>query len=204
MSAMKTIDVLGQIIRNYPGDITGENKLNIISEVCDLGLRMISVMFDIFHLVEEDLIRVIADEVKENNVNALESEVVKKVKDLFAVTLVWFTREMVSKISYAIGNEHLMIAVEEVFSNTPSLAGEIIKCQIQFNRLRKPSTDIAITSYQHANKEGNWFATMLLRSIIAEYLSFNECGYSLRDKMCSEFGLDKSNMLVAAKMNMDN
>ena len=40
-SAQKTMEVLGQIISNYPGDIDGKSKLEIIDEIHMLGMRLI-------------------------------------------------------------------------------------------------------------------------------------------------------------------
>ena len=85
IGAMKTMDVLGQIIRNYPGDISGENKIDIISEVHDLGMRVLSVAFQVFGFFDEDIVKAFAQDVKVNNEKALSSDMAQRIKDMLGL-----------------------------------------------------------------------------------------------------------------------
>jgi hypothetical protein len=63
-NALKTMDVLGQIVKNFPGDVIGDNKVAIISEIHEIGMRIVQVFLDIFSCYQEDLIKKLADEAR--------------------------------------------------------------------------------------------------------------------------------------------
>lgn len=58
--ALKHIDLLGQVIRNFPGSLPGTDKLRILEATYQLGLRAISALFRILRTAMTDLNKILA------------------------------------------------------------------------------------------------------------------------------------------------
>jgi len=56
IAALKTIEVLGQILKNYPTDIGASDKLEIINEIRKLGMRSVEAIVKTIGLLEPDLV----------------------------------------------------------------------------------------------------------------------------------------------------
>ena len=59
-SAMHTMDVLGQILKNYPGDIDGDLKIEIIDQIHQVGMKIMQLLFSTIVTYEDGLIRFFA------------------------------------------------------------------------------------------------------------------------------------------------
>ena len=199
ISAIKTMDVLGQILRNYPGDIDRQNKLDIIDEVHSIGMRIVTMFFDAFGFLEEDLIKLFADNIKSTKRNALDGEVILYVKQFFSLLLSGVTLAMIRRIGYSLSSEHLLPACNDALNPEGSISGKLVIMVIQFSYLRKPLITEAINYYKYLRKNKLDFAAAILRSLVANYLLYNECGYDTRDRLCSEFGLEKTMLITEQK-----
>ncbi len=198
ITAIKTMDVLGQILRNYPGDINGENKINIISEIHNLGMRVIQVAMDVLGYFEEDIIKSMADDVREANQLKFEGEIIKAVKNMFAGLLSQLTLGMISIIASSIASEHLVVADKEALSGKGLISGELVILETKFNYLNKPSFEDAIKYYEGLVKKNKDFAATILKSIVANYLRYHQCGHATRDRVCNLMSLSKNKLLVAS------
>lgn len=196
-SAMRTIDVLGQIIRNYPGDIDGEMKSQIIDEIHKLGMRIIETMLSIIGLIEKDFIEFIIDKVKEKNDMDKRDVIIRKAQELLSGLIAGMVRGVVNKIAFSMSHKSLLRAVEVTFSKTNSVSQKIILEDLKFNVLKKPDVDEVSTLYNQLCRNTNTrFASVILKSIIAQYLQHNECGYKMRNQLCSIFDLSSEKYLV--------
>lgn len=198
ITAIKTMEVLGQILRNYPGDIDGDDKLSIISEIHNLGMRVIQVAMDALGYFEEDIIKTMAEEVKEADQLALESEIIKAVKNMFAGLLSQLTLGMVSLIASSIASEHLVVANKEALSGKDIISGELVIFETKFNCLNRPPFDDAIKYYKDLIDKNKDFAATILKSIVANFLRYHQCGHATRDRVCTLMSLSKNKLLVAS------
>ena len=197
-NAMKTIDVLGQIVSNYPGKIPGEEKCRIVDEIHQLGLRTIEVFLDSFGYLQEEIISTLAEYAREKNKNALADEIINLVKIAFSSMIISITRMIIQRIALLLGNEHLEIVNEEVLHKDNSVSGQLILFDIYFNRQNKPQFPECIKYNKWLKEKKLTLAVSILQDIIAEYLINNTCGaVDMRDKVCAELGIQKKEILIA-------
>ena len=65
--ALRTLEVLGQLVKNFPGSLKGSEKHDLIKESYSLGLRIISMLFGIFQENPEGMIDLVVDRVIEQH-----------------------------------------------------------------------------------------------------------------------------------------
>ena len=59
--AAKTVDLLGQILKNYYGSLKIERKLDIAEEAVDVGLRALYCYFEMCQMEDEKIVRILAE-----------------------------------------------------------------------------------------------------------------------------------------------
>jgi len=194
-NALKTINVLGQIVYNYPGKITGTKKEEIINETHSLGLRTIQMLMDTLGFFEEGLIESYVEYVRKNKKEILEADIASKVSFMVMSSIAMFTQGILFSIARLLGNDLLYEVDKEVLTKNDSISGKLILTEIELNIINRVTFQDYIEYYKQLNESKNAFAASILRYSIAEFLSNNSCGHDLRDKLCAAFKLDKKAVL---------
>lgn len=196
-AAMRTLDVLGQIIKNYPGDIEGDVKISIIDEIHKLGMRITEALLSTIGYLEEDFIAYVIDYIREKKQLKESREIIHAAREMFAWLVAGMACGMIRKISSSLCNESLLVAVMEAFSTSTSISHKLILQDLHFNLLKKPNIEEAYQLAVELEKNRNTlFARAVLRSIVADYLTYNRCGYNVRAQLCARFGLSDKKALI--------
>lgn len=202
-AAIRTIDVLSQIIRNYPGDIDGDLKVQIIREIHSLGMRTAEAMLSVIELYKHDLIAHIVEKVKDKENEAQKEEIISKTQEIFSSLIAGMVCGMISKVAASLNNENLLIAIEDAFNGQPSISQKLIMQELKFNVLRKPNFNEAISLYTDINDNNLDFASTVLRLIVAYYLRYNRCEFTMRNRICSKLGLSSRKFLIENSTNQN-
>ena len=203
-AAIRTLDVLGQIIMNYPGDIEGDVKILIIDEIHQLGMRITEAFLSTIGLLEKDFVEYIVGYVKEKKPNSDTDEIVQASQVLFSRIVTSMTCWMLRKISSSFCNDALLIAVEEAFLASSSISQKLILADLQLNVLKKPSISEVLKLADEFDAENSMrFAGYVLRSIVSDYLKYNRCGHEIRAQLCNRFKLSDRLALIEGSKNRD-
>ena len=161
-SAMRIMDVLGQVLRNYPGDIDGALKLQIIDEIHKLRMRTIEVLFSAMGILEDDLILYISEQAKKKVNPLIRAEVIKKTREFLSVMMAGATRGMIHKIAACFQNEALLPAICEAFSVKNSLSQELILQDLNFNLLKRLDVESVLAFKDRLERNNEHFARTIL------------------------------------------
>jgi hypothetical protein len=191
--AFKIIQIMGQIIRNFPGSLRGDTKLAIVRESYLLGLRTLNAALSI--------IKVNAPEVK-NYLRALLQkhrsiqegpDLDKRTEKMFVALNVALAYSTIKRVSYSVGNEQLRQTFEDVLSVTPGPAISLMDLAIKLEHLR-PFPEAEIMKLDHGLR-GNDFADVILKRLVFEHFYFFPSDYKIRQRVC-----DKLKIRIAPKL----
>jgi hypothetical protein len=195
-ASVKIMDVLGQILLNYPGDIDGNMKIEIISEVCNLGMRVINALISTVGLIEEDLILFLIEKAKEENMNYSRGEIADRTRTFLSVIYATITRGVIYRIASSLRSDYLLPALTETFEKDDSISKKLILQEIKFNYLRTPNISEAIRILDEISSMNATFALSILQSTVGNYLIYNMCDNKTREKLSDTFNFDKRKALV--------
>ena len=196
-AAMRTIDVLGQIIKNYPGDIDGEVKEQIINEIYSLGMRVTEALISTIGVLEEDFIQYLIERMKEKEHSPDPEDLKRNVHKVFVLMIANMTMSMIRKISLALYNPCLLEVVSDTFSKSQTVAKQLIIADLELNRLKHPDIEKTIKLNEELLKSRSTaFAESVLRTIVARYLRYNNCGVQVRNRLCAKFYLSNRMLYI--------
>lgn len=194
-ASFKIMDVLGQILQNYPGNIEGGLKISIIDEVSKLGLRSVQAIIKTMGYLEHDLVEFIYARLLQEGKTVSKDAVIRATKQFINTLIAGMVRAMIHKIAVSFNSPIILPAVTEALESQGTIASELVLTELKVNCLKQFSfRDVENLSKKY-EKEDERFANSVLSSIMANYLNENRCAYRLRDRICSLFGFSRAETL---------
>ena len=203
-SAFKTMEVLGQILKNYPTKVDGKDKLDIIDEIHRLGMRSVDVLVKTMIDYKSDLVEYIYEKIKLENKTIRKEMVIQSVQRFIDALVSGTARSMIHQVAKSIDNEHLLEAATISLSSNKAISAKLVLLDLKLNCLKKCD----YTEIRELRKvfvdSNELFATYTLDSIVGYYLNYNRCDVKLRSKLCALCGFSKQTALIETHKNIEN
>lgn len=194
--AFKTLQILGQIMKNYPGSLKADIKYEGITECYNLGARTIGIFMNIvdsnFEEIMQDLIDVYIEKNKGRDIDN------KNLKENAKNTLFRICEMVVigiiKRVSSSVSNEKLNETYKDILNNNKNTMFELIDIAIKMDSLRNfPEREVAILS----NKlKQNYFAKSILRILVSQHFYFYECDYNIKQRICEKLEISHRNIRI--------
>jgi DNA repair exonuclease SbcCD nuclease subunit len=182
--AFKTMDLMGQVVRNFPYDLVGETKDTIVKECELLGLRTLGAVLGIagenVELLKDYYHRVI---------QARRAFISEAEADLEAANFVYWLMSavgygIIKRVSQAVGAEELHETFKRVLDSLePKLAIRVIDVAIKLDHYR----GAPIAEVEALNKElgSNVYTSSLLRDMVGDYLYLFHVDQAIKQKLAN-------------------
>ncbi len=198
-ASLKILDVLGQILQNYPGGIRGDTKAEIISEMHRLGMRSIQALIETTDYWEEDLVNAIAEEAKKRARAISRDQVVYATHKFLVLLLSRAVRGMINKIAASMNSRFLLPVAQDVFSSSDSISAKLVLQELRINCLKDFSPKEVVSLYDDLLKRKELLACGVLRASVAHYLNYNTCDFKLRAQLCEKFDLSNRAVFLSVQ-----
>lgn len=183
-ASFKTIQILGQVLRNFVGSLKGEPKQQLVEECYGLGLRLLG---NIFKMVEDGLpglAKILLHQTRVQSKTLTEEEIQNQVRRLLSGLLQMLTFSVFRHVSDSIGTEKLSQTLAEVNSKYDNKSIQVIDLSIRLDHFEHfPRIQI-----EEAVKEfsGNYFAMSLLRVMVWHHLYLFPVDYRHKQFACGK------------------
>ena len=199
-ASFKTLEVLGEILQNYPGEISGNLKIEMINELHNLGMRSIQAIIQTTLFLEQDVIDFIIDRATSDDKNYRREDIVTTVKSIINLMLSEMVQAIIHMIANSLNSKYLLPVSKEALEKDPSLSSKLVLADLKINCLKSINYQDISALKDQLDGSNQYFASSILKSIVAHYLNFNRCDYKLRSKLCDLFNFSlKQTMLKTTK-----
>lgn len=198
-ASLKTLEVLGQILQNYPAEIEGTFKLEIIDELHKMGMRSIQAIMSTMGYLEEALISAVMERALQKHKDIRRDEVAQKARQFVTILISGMVRGMISQVAASLNSFYLLPAVKSALSAEESISAKLILLELKLNYLDKPEYDEIFRLKKDLETEKNQFALCILSAIVAYYLKYNKCDHKLRSKLCQLFGYSEKKSFLSSQ-----
>ncbi len=185
--ALKVMQIMGQMVRNVPGSLTGDVKLEIIHEAYLVGLRLMqyvtSLLRDDIESVRDSYASLLQKELRIDNPEEL------KIKTNYILTdiILMSATSVIQRISNAVGSVHLSETYKLIKDNSLKVPISLIDIAIGLDHL----TAFPKQKVVDANKslEKNYVARTVIRSLVRDYFFKYPEDFALRQSVCNLLGI---------------
>ena len=190
--ALKTLQIMGQILRNFPGTLPGETKVEVIRESYLLGLRTLKALFSI---VESDIVgfrSFFKDFLQAHSPLPTETveqrQIVETRADNFVYYVVMSTAHgFIKRISYAVGSEYLKETYKLISDDRSPVAIDLINTSIKLDHFKNFPFDESVKLYADLRK--NPFTSSILRRMVRDHLYLYPVDYDVRQSICAKLDI---------------
>lgn len=202
VAALKTVEVLGEILQNYPLSIDGVQKVEIIDEIHKLGMRAVQAIIRTIRSYENDFVDFAYNRVSRHNHTITKTEITQEAHRFINLLVSGTARTMIHQVATSLNSEHLLLAAETSLEKDKSISSRLVLLDLKLNCLKKCDyNEIQILKKQlDDNKEE--FASRIVDSIVGAYLNYNKCFYKTRAKLCTLCGYSQQNTLISSSQNL--
>lgn len=189
--AFKTIEILGQIVRNFSGSLPAESKIKSIEECYSLGLRSLSAFLNLIE-GESELIRTaLKDSLEKHGKKFKTEEELNEALDTYMFYLGQaIINSFVKRISYAIGSNELEEVYRRVLSKHNTNTYKLLDIAVRIEHLLAiPHKDI-INFYKGI--ESDSVLATSLKIIVVEHFYLFPCDRNIRVKICDTLDIRRN------------
>jgi hypothetical protein len=188
-AGIKTLGVIGQILRNFPGSLRGEMKEQMARESYRLGLRILGVTCRKMALAAQSArARLVGADTKVPATLTREEREQRLNKFLYYLAaLLGFG--MVKSVSQAVGSGQLKETYEDLIAADSSIGFSLIDLSVRLDHLRPFPEDLIFDLYKKSR--GNEYVKSLIRAFALEYMYLYPCKQTLIQKVCANLDIEQ-------------
>lgn len=185
--SFKTIEILGQILRNYYGSIKATDKYFLTEEAYNVGLRTLNSFLSIISDNVQNIASKIQRVIEQQDENLNKPDIEEMAGKLLFHLCCAVSYHTIKKVSEAVGSEDLYETYKRITVQHDSTAVRLIEISIKLDQSRTlPFNDIKSLK-EHT--EGNVMATSLLRVLVLNHLYMFDTDYRDKQRICSLLGI---------------
>lgn len=192
--AMKTVQILGQMLKNFPGSLPAAQKSELTTECYELGLRSLGAIFA--HVKEasdqilDDLVEYLRRQQRETTTQDL-VERAKRDVNRFARLVAYV---VVKRVSHSVGSSALTQTYKRVLESDPSDAKRLIDASIKLDH----RADFPDREMEKLGKslDSNPFAMFLLRQLVVTHLYMFKVDLEKKQRVCAALDIPYEGLKV--------
>jgi len=183
---IKSIEVMGQILKNHYGSLEMPKKVELGEEAYNTGLRSLRSIFDFIITNPDIAVDTIKQILKRDKVREhLEIEAESR-RILFVICYV-FSYFFIERIAFSMGSEHLSETLKQIHKRNDIVSYRLIDVAIKLSIFNKfPYKEIEELLKGIKNKH---LPYTILRKMVVDYLYMFPVEYMERQKICGKLGI---------------
>ncbi len=182
--AFKTIQILGQLLRNFPGSLKGNQKFELAQECYSLGLRVMKFAVKNIQNSQQDMVTHIGGILKSKHPKWLYEKLNDEVKYLMFSVLEGLAFVIIRHTSDSVGLERLSLTYQDVLNSSINVSYRFIDLSVRLENSKGFPKNETLDLYKKVYK--NRFSAQLLRHLVWHYFYIYPSKRELRESICKK------------------
>ena len=174
--AFRSIEIVGQIVKNRKGSLEKLQLLQMIKEVYTTGFRTITYMIELLETSKDEIIQAITEETESSHSRY---EVESKINKFIQFNNLYICLGVFIKLMHSVGTKELKTIYTEVANELNTPASKIVSFSI--NSYYGTISEKELTSLANEFKD-NQVALSLLRSRVKSYVYNKDLDFKTKQK----------------------
>ncbi|OLN25629.1 hypothetical protein DSOL_5276 [Desulfosporosinus metallidurans] len=184
--AFKTIEITGQIVKNFPGSLKGDIKYQVILECYQLGMRTLNVFLERINENIDIIVERMAELIKEKE-NLAEDELPEKSKNIILRLTEYISVGIIRKIAESVGNSNLTGTYRSVLDSNHCTTFNLIDVAVKLECLNNfPLKEVLELG---SELKTNIYSFAVLRHLVVNHFYLYDCEFQIKQAVCSGLGI---------------
>ena len=200
-AARRATQIIGQILRGFPGSIPGERKAELAAECYSLGMRTAHFVVSNVEKHQDAIEELFANMITESRPKLArkekEAELREVVRRIVSTLCEAACLGSILHVADAIGVEVLERTYDEVLKKDDRLTYRVLDIAIRLDHFGQfPQKELDALERQCGKKV---LPRQILRSLVWRYLYLFDTNYRLRHSLCEQFDIKLNSALVDSR-----
>jgi len=195
--ALKTLQILGQILKNFPGSVEAPTKLKIARSCVDLGLRANSSVFKLVGDNQDDIVRDLVEIARERYPNYANEDLQRRARKTIVGMAHLVSYGLVKHVSHAIGSPDLTATYDKLVEEQKTASRKLIRASILLDHTEEVGSPFVHIRELAKVLEGNFFGIWVLRMATLYRFHLFPASFSEKQRTCEALGISYSKMQAA-------
>ena len=190
VSALRHLEIMGQVVKNFPGSLEGSAKLSITRECFHLGLRSLSVVMEMIRVGQSDILKRMSEEIREQHPRITTNEIDIRAKETLTGIAHMFSYGMVRIVAKAVGSQDLTNTYARLQEESHTLAFKLINSAIEVDYGKPfPVKSIQVLASEF---EGAPLALSVLKRLVVTHFNLYPEKFKVKQMVCSSLDIKSS------------
>lgn len=186
--SFKGMEILGQILKNYWGSLTGDLKTEIGVELYSVGLRVLRETYITLENAESELVDIISKNLEEKN-NIQTEEIEIYTRKMILLFTAFYSHACIEKVADCVGDDKLSETFKDIETKLNYNSVKLINLSIKLQYFRGKFPYDYVETLMKENKK-NPVVKFLIANMVKNHLYMYEKSYSDKMKIASLVGLE--------------
>ncbi len=186
--ALKTLQVLGQSLKNFPGSLEADTKFEIAKECYGIGLRALGMVFRLLKNNEEEIVADVIAMVRERFPTFKDDEVRERAQATLVMLARMVTFGLVKRVASSVGSPALTTTYERLLSDSPTVAVRLIDVAIALEN--NGTFPEGLVKELARDLKDNALARDAVGRIVVEHFYLFGGDRALKQRMCTLLGVE--------------
>jgi UDP-2,3-diacylglucosamine pyrophosphatase LpxH len=183
-ASVKTIQILGQMLKNFPANFSPQEKVDIINSCIDLGMRTFTSYLNLVGNDQQQIIREFAEMLRVRNVIEKEELLADEARRIVFQLVYLVAFGLTKRVSYAIGSSELSRPYERIFSGEIPASRKLVKLSLALDHAGK-FPELLVEEATLEWKKSNPFALQILKGMVKRHFKQFHVGFATRQRVCA-------------------
>lgn len=184
--ALKTVEILGQIAKNFPGSLEGDIKARIVTECYNLGLRTLGSIYEFVSQHKQQIVQDFAALISRDHPRYSRDKIVDRAGEAIVGLAALSAVGMVKRISRAVGSQELDATYDRVEDAT-NPAHLLVRLSILLDQAGAfPMARVRALSKK---TQGRALALWVARAIAIHHFRLFPVEIGVKQRACAELGI---------------
>jgi hypothetical protein len=200
-AAFKTIQIAGQILRNFGGRLEGTDKTRLTEACYSLGLRVMKSVYTEFETVQADLLDAAQKTLCESDPKINAETARRFASTIIFVLLRLTTFGIIKHISNSVGLERLSPVFAMVLKANPTSSRQMIDLSIRLDHFSAVPEDQVLSL--NKTLRGSPLALAVLQQMVFNRFYYFHAPYDVKQKICARLDIKLHPLMLARDPKRD-
>jgi SpoVK/Ycf46/Vps4 family AAA+-type ATPase len=194
--AVKAIQIMGQILKNFPGSLRGEEKEVLLRECFGTAERTVAAFFAFLDGHEDQLLVDIVSVFRDTYPKRDEDWLTERArKTVFGLTQL-FCYGIIRRVSQAVGSPDLFETYRRVIEADPAPTRLLFGASIHLDHVTQFPVDVIEDTFDHL--ESHMLGSALLRQLVVHHFRIFPVQLPVRQRITTKLGIEVRKALPPA------
>ena len=187
VTALRHLEILGQVLKNFPGSLEGGVKLEIARECYDLGVRSLSVVFDMIRSEQTEILKQFSEMIRERHPELTTLEVDNRAKETLVGLAHVLSYGMIQRVAQSVGSRELSNTFERLLEGSRTPAFRLINSALELdNKAEFPDRSIQLAADEFEKAP---LPLSVLRHLVITHFYLFPVDFRTKQRICANLGI---------------